>query len=126
MLELVRLWRAPPQLDLSIAPGAPPPSALVESAPDLLLQDLSTRYTAGFAAAVLTGGPRVLLRRFTGRSAAVDAGPEPERNLGREGGFGSWAFSRLRRTLGEVTSRDVRRQAADLARLSRWLGTAPR
>ena len=104
----------------------PPPSALVESAPDLLLQDLSTRNTAGFAAAVLTGGPRVLLRRFTGRGAAVGDGPGPERDLAREGGFSSWALSRLRRTMGEVMSPDVRRQAADLARLSRWLGTDPR
>lgn len=126
VLELVRRWRDPPQLDLSGAPGGPPPAALIESAPDLLLQDLSTRYSAGFAAAVLTGGPRVLLRRLTGRSAGVGEGAQPERNMAREGGFVSWAVSRLRRTAGEVASSDVRRQATDLARLSRWLGGGPR
>lgn len=122
VLELVRLWRDPPQLNLDDAPGIPPPAALVESAPDLLLQDLSTRYTAGFAAAVLTGGPRAFLRRLTGRAAAAGDGPAPARDMASEGGFAGWALSRLRRTLGEATSGEVRRQAADLARLSRWLG----
>lgn len=125
VLELVRIWRAPPQLDLSADRGPPPPAALLDSAPDLLLQELATRNSAGFAAAVLTGGPGALLRRLTGRSRPVAGDPPPARDLAREGGFSGWALSRLRRTLGEVASRNVRRQAADLARLSRWLGADP-
>ena len=97
-----------------------PPPALLALAPDLLLQNLSTRQSAGFGAAVLTGGPAALLRRLTGKRQAAGGGAA-RRDMACEGGALGWAWSRLRRTAGDLASGNVRRQSRDLAQLSRWL-----
>jgi len=99
---------------------APPPAVLLEAAPDLLLQDLQTRKSAGFAAAALAGGPGVLLRRLRGRRITKE-GESARRDMRDEGGFLGWAVSRLGRSLSDLVRGDVRRQSRDLARLSRWL-----
>ncbi len=101
-----------------------PPSALLALAPDLLLQNLGTRQSAGFGAAVITGGPAALLRRLTGKRQATGV-VAARRDMAGEGGALGWAWSRLRRTVGDLASGEVRRQSRDLARLSRWLGSNP-
>jgi len=99
---------------------AKPPATVVDAAPDLLLQDLATRKSAGFAAAALTAGPARLLRRLRGRRES-STGESSQRDMRDDGGFIGWAVSRLGRSLGDLAHGDVRRQSRDLARLSRWL-----
>jgi len=111
--------------EVVVPEDALPPDWLVAAAPDLLLQDLDTRQSAGAAAAILAGGPGIALRRLTGRRASGDA-PMVQRDMSGEGGFVGWAWSRLRRTARDLASGPARRQSRDLARLSRWLNTRQR
>ena len=99
---------------------APPPADLLDAAPDLLLQDLHTRQSAGVVATALAGGPSALLRRLRGRRENA-AGESVQRDMRDEGGFIGWAISRLGRSLGDLAHGDVRHQSRELARLSRWL-----
>ncbi|MCB2076475.1 MAG: nucleotidyltransferase family protein [Novosphingobium sp.] len=107
------------------AAPAPPtgfsvPEGMFAAAPDLLLQDLETRKSAGFIAASLAGGPAGLARRILGRKAASgQAGAR--KDMAPEGGFVRWAWSRLDRTVSDLRNAAVRQQSRDLARLSRWL-----
>lgn len=120
VLELVAQYRTGTTIDFSSDQGPAPLSGLLESAPDLLLQELETRRSAGFAAsAVMHGGTRIVAR-LTGRSSTRDGAPAV-RNMAEEGGFLGWASSRLVRTVVELTQADVRRQSRSLSRISKWL-----
>ena len=110
VVALVRRLRGPAAVPGCAEEPPDPPAALVAAADGLLLQDLDTRRSAGVVATAFAGGGRALATRLgggTGRSA--------------EPGYLAWAAPRLRRTLTELGRGAVRRQALDLARLSRWL-----
>ncbi len=119
VLELVAHYREGALIDFAAA-TVPAPADLLSAAPDLLLQELDTRRSAGFAAAALTGGPGQLFARLRGTHRAQGE-RAATRDMTAEGGFSGWASSRLIRTLGELSRRDVRRQSRELARLSKWL-----
>lgn len=120
VLELVAAYRKGAQIDFAADGGAPAPQALIEAAPDLLLQDLDTRRSAGLAAAAIKAGPTQLLQRMRGRRSAHGEA-EVTRSVEHEGGMIGWAGSRLWRSLTELTRPDVRRQSRQLAALSTWL-----
>ncbi|MDE2595379.1 MAG: nucleotidyltransferase family protein [Sphingomonadales bacterium] len=120
VFELVQRWRAPAGLDLAVDCGDPLPPELVEASADLMLQDLDTRLSAGFAAATLAGGPRTLLRRLRARDKVSETG-DVARITRRSGGYLGWAWSRLRRTAGDLLHRETRAQARDMTRFTRWL-----
>jgi len=119
MLELVGTYR--PQAAVDFAPDAGPavPAPLLAAAPDLLLQDLDTRASAGLAAAAIKGGPfnlaARLLRRRSAGGETVTAAPS-----GR-GGVPGWLGSRLARSLRDLARSDVRQQSRRMAELSQWL-----
>lgn len=120
LLELVRQYYPSTAIELADDPGVPTPAALLEAAPDLLLQELGTRASAGLAAAAIKDGPRKLKQRLTGLRSA--AGEQPvARNMEHEGGFLGWAGSRAVRSLRDLSQADVRRQSRQLAALSKWL-----
>lgn len=118
VLELVSCFR--PAVPIIFDAGPPVPIELLASAPDLLLQDLDTRKSARVLAATLKAGPAMLARRVRGERTATDA-PSVQRDMASEGGMIRWAWSRLKRTLGDLAHADVRRQSRQLAQLSRWL-----
>ncbi len=120
VLELVAQYRAGTAIDFSADQGAAPLPALLAAAPDLLLQDLDTRKSAGFAAASKIHGLTRLLARLTGKRSRKD-GAAAVRNMTEEGGFMGWASSRLVRTVAELTRSDVRRQSRGLSQISKWL-----
>jgi len=120
VLDLVAQYRAGAPIDFSADHGPPSPPDLLEAAPDLLLQDLDTRRSAGFAAAALKAGPGKLLQRLRGRRGAHGEA-EVTRNMEHEGGMLGWAGSRAWRSLTQLARADVRRQSRQLAALSRWL-----
>jgi hypothetical protein len=120
VLELVAQYRTGTTIDFTADQGPAPLSGLMEAAPDLLLQDLDTRRSAGFAAsAAMYGGPR-LLARLTGKRSSKE-GAAAVRNMAEEGGFLGWASSRLVRTVTELARADVRRQSRSLSQISKWL-----
>jgi len=100
---------------------APTPPAILDAAPDLLLQPLDTRQSAGVVATARAGGPLRLLRRLAARRGKNDETETTARDLSAEGGYSGWAMNRLQRTVSELADATTRRQAGDLARLSRWL-----
>lgn len=101
-------------------PALPP--QIIETSSRLLFQDLETRQSAGVYATLRAAGFRRFVQRLLARrSAAHDRGQTVSRDLAADGGYLRWAFSRLRRTLGEFTAAEVMGQARDLSRLSRWL-----
>lgn len=120
-LVLALAARHAPDLAISFPPDLPalPPGSETLAAA-LLLQELDTRQSAGFAATVATGGLRATVSRLLARRTGGDQ-PATGRNLSAEGGFAAWAGSRLARTFGQLARGDVRRQSRGLARLSRWL-----
>jgi hypothetical protein len=120
VLELVA--RAYPEAPLDFTPdsGEPPPPALIEAAPDLLLQELARRASAGFAAATLKDGASALLARSLGRRSARGE-RAVTRDMAAAGGRAGWALSRSWRTLRDLAQRDTRRQSRQLAALSTWL-----
>lgn len=97
------------------------PAAILDAAPDLLLQPLETRQSAGVVATARAAGPLRLLRRLAARRGAEGEVQTVARDLSAEGGYSGWAANRLKRTLGQLADATTRRQAGDLARLSRWL-----
>lgn len=120
VLELVSTYRADARIDFAPDVGPPAPAALIEAAPDLLLQDLETRRSAGLAAAAIKAGPAKLFQRLRGRRSAHGE-DEVTREMGHEGGMLGWAGSRAWRSLTELARPDVRRQSSQLAALSTWL-----
>ena len=120
MLELTVRYRPDAAIDFAADPGPPAPAALLAAAPDLLLQDLDTRASAGFAAATLKGGPAKLAARVMGRRK-VEGEAAVTRETSSEGGFLGWAGSRALRSLKDLAQADVRRQSRQLAALSKWL-----
>lgn len=120
MLELVLLYRPGPNIDFSADRGGPAPAELIAAAPDLLLQELDTRATAGLAAETIRKGPARLARRMTGQRQV--AGEEAvNRASDGAGETLAWAGSRALRTLRDLARGDVRRQSRQLAALSQWL-----
>ena len=120
VLEVVAAYRAGANIDFSHDPGAPAPREVLAAAPDLLLQDLTTRRSAGLAAAALKAGPMKLLQRLRGRRGAHGEA-EVTRTMDHEGGMLGWAGSRAWRSLTQLARADVRRQSRQLAALSQWL-----
>jgi hypothetical protein len=120
VLDLVQ--RHDPDLRISF-PGrlAATPERVLESAPDLLLQPLESRQSAGVVATARVAGPRRLVQRLFARRGNGASSEQVQRDLSAQGGFGRWAADRFRRTVGQLADADVRRQSANLARLSRWL-----
>ncbi|MFM5895336.1 MAG: nucleotidyltransferase family protein [Novosphingobium sp.] len=120
VLELVRTYRNGAPIAFAPDDGPPPPAGLIEAAPDLLLQDLDTRRSAGFAAAAIKAGPAKLFQRLRGRRGAKGE-DEVTREMAHDGGMLGWAGSRAWRSLTELARPDVRRQSRQLAALSTWL-----
>jgi len=117
VFELVGKWRGSAQFALE---GDPAPAALLDAAPDLLLQELDTRQSAQLAAATLKGGPSRLFQRALGRRAAAGEA-EATRDMEHDGGALAWAVSRAWRSASQLARADVRRQSRQLAALSKWL-----
>ncbi len=120
VLELVVRYRTGTGIDLGSDHGPAPAPALLAAAPDLLLQELETRQSAGFAAAATIHGPTRLVARLTGTYTTKD-GAAAARDMTRQGGFFGWASGRFARTFRELARADVRRQSRSLARISKWL-----
>ena len=120
VLEMVATYRAVASIDFSCDTGAPTPTEVLGSVPDLLLQELATRRSAGLAAAALKAGPMKLLQRVRGRRGAHGEA-EVTRTMDHEGGMLGWAGSRAWRSVAQLSRIDVRRQARQLAALSQWL-----
>ena len=120
LIDLVRRYHGVDAVPRSGSEPEPPPVAIVDAAPDLLLQNLDTRGSASFIATLLTGGPSGIFKRIGGRRQATgEAGAR--RSLAKEGGPIRWATDRLKRTLGEAWNKDVRGQSRQIAELTRWL-----
>jgi len=117
VLELVQEWRGCAGIEFA---GDPTPADLLETAPDLLLQELDTRKSAQLAAATLKGGAGQLAQRALGRRSATGEA-EVTRDMSREGGALGWAVSRAWRSASQLARSDVRRQSRQLAALSKWL-----
>lgn len=120
LLELTLHYHPAAPIDFTADQGEPAPAALVEAAPDLLLQELETRASAGLAAATLKAGPAKLAERISGRRKVADEAPAA-RLTERDGGMLGWAGSRALRSLRDLSRADVRRQSRQLAALSKWL-----
>lgn len=120
ILELVCRYRPGARIDFSADPGPPAPPELLEAAPDLLLQDLATRASAGLAAKTIKQGPAGLAERITGRRKVAGEAVVTRAATG-PGGMLGWAGSRTLRSLRELARADVRRQSRQLAALSQWL-----
>ena len=120
VLDLVVAYRTDAQIDFGPDRGPPTPALLLAAAPDLLMQDLDTRQSAGVAAAVLKEGPGGLWQRLRGRRGAHGE-RTVTRDMASAGGMLGWAGSRLRRSLSDLARADVRRQSRQLAALSKWL-----
>lgn len=120
LLDLSARYYPETRIDLSADSGEPTPARIIESTPDLLLQELDTRKSARFAAATLIGGPARLVQRVIGRHK-IDDQPAAVRDVSAEGGRIGWVGSRVVRSIGDLARRDVRRQSRQLAALSKWL-----
>ena len=120
VLELVASYRPGTGIDFAADSGPPPPAELIAAAPDLVLQDLDTRRSAGLAAAAIKSGPARLFQRLRGRRGAHGEA-DVTRSMEHEGGMIGWAGSRVWRSLSELARADVRRQSRQLAALSTWL-----
>jgi hypothetical protein len=120
LLELTALYRPDAPIDFSADPGAPAPADLLAAAPDLLLQELDSRASAGLAAATLKAGPAKLAERIIGRRK-VAGEAAVTRDTSHEGGALGWAASRTLRSLRDLARGDVRAQSRHLAALSKWL-----
>lgn len=115
VLDLVGRHRILPSIDWSNQTPPTPPE-LLDSAEELLLQDLDTRLSAGVAATGISG----LFKRMRRRVSTAD-GASVSRDSTSEGGYLSWAWSRFSRTASDLVDPAVRRQSRQLGQLSRWL-----
>jgi Uncharacterised nucleotidyltransferase len=120
LLELTARYRTNPAIDFTADPGPPAPKDLLDAAPDLLLQELETRASAGLGAAAIRQGPARLAQRLTGRRK-IAGEAVATRQMEVQGGLLGWAGSRALRTLRDLSQTDVRRQSRQLAALSKWL-----
>lgn len=120
ILELVGHYRPGAAIDFSADPGPPTPPELIAAAPDLLLQELATRASAGLAAKTIKQGPAGLTERVTGRRKVAGEAVVTRAATG-PGGMLGWAGSRALRSLRDLARADVRRQSRQLAALSQWL-----
>lgn len=120
LLELTARYRPGAPIDFSADTGNAAPAALLAAAPDLLLQELDSRASAGLAAATLKAGPAKLAERIAGRRK-VKGEAGAVRQTGTEGGALAWAGSRVLRSLRDLSRADVRDQSRQLAALSEWL-----
>jgi hypothetical protein len=117
VLDLTARYRPGSTISFANDPGEPSPAALLDAAPDLLLQELETRQSAGLAAATLKDGPSKLAQRIAGKRRV-----EGEKAITIQTGSKlGWARSRAWRTLRDLAQADVRRQSRQLAALSKWL-----
>jgi len=120
-LVLAMVHTHAPDLAIPFPADLPPlPDDYASLAAELLLQELGTRQSAGFAATLSVGGVGAIAARVFARRSRKGE-PQVTRNLSAEGGFAQWARGRLLRTLGQLAQPAVRQQSRDLARLSRWL-----
>lgn len=120
VLELTARHRKGVEIDFSADSGPPVPQALLDGALQLLFPDPASVASANFVAAALKGGPRALAGRLMRRRSAHGE-KAVHRNPAADGGTLHWLHSRAARVTGDMARRDVRRQAIELARLSRWL-----
>lgn len=120
ILELVRHHRPGAVIDFSPDRGPPAPPELIAAAPDLLLQELTTRASAGLAAKTIKQGPAGFVERIAGRRKVAGEAAVTRTTAGPGGKLG-WAGSRALRSLRELARADVRRQSRQLAALSQWL-----
>jgi len=120
VLELVQTHVPEAAIDLSADDGPPCPAELINSAPDLLLQDLETRASARVVAAAIKRGPRALVERARRQADPVNAA-DARLAVRDRGGWLGWAMSRGLRTVRELGRPDTRLQARQLAALSAWL-----
>ena len=115
VLDLVARHCPGAAIDFAVAPQ-PTPADLLEGTEELLFQDHATRLSAGVAASGLAGLPGRMRRQVRTADGAII-----RRHSNAAGGYLGWAWSRLRRTVGDLANPAVRRQARQLARLSDWL-----
>lgn len=120
VLELVVAHRSGVVVDFSADPGSPVPRLILEQAPQLLLQDLTMRKSAGVLASIRTQGAKGLYNRLLGRRSVAGA-EATQREMGSEGGYFGWMSKRLRRTAADLSNPEVRHQAEAMADLSQWL-----
>ncbi len=119
VLAMTRDYRGSPIPLLGPREAALLPPRYAELAAALMLQDHTSRLSAGFAAAAATGGWRGMIGRLRGETRVAGQAPV-KRETGR-GGYLGWVLSRLWRTGSALLRRDVRRQARELAAFNRWL-----
>ena len=119
MLELVATYRPGASIDFAPDHGPAVPARLLAAAPDLLLQDLDTRASAGLAAAAIKGGTSSLAARVLRRRSAE--GQTVTAPASGKGGLLGWFASRAARSLRDLVRADVRRQSRRMAELSQWL-----
>ncbi len=117
LLDLTAQYRPGAAIDFDADPGDPTPADLLAAAPDLLLQELETRQSAGLAAATLKHGPARLVQRIAGKRQVAGEAAVAAQTSSKLG----WAGSRTLRTLRDLSHGDVRRQSRQLAALSKWL-----
>lgn len=99
------------------------PESVLDLVPDLLLQDLETRRSAGLFATLHQGRPGAFVRRLRARRAGGEPQSSVSRDLAGEGGLLRWMLHRTRRSLAEIGSGEVRRQSRNLATVSKWLNS---
>lgn len=119
VLELTCSCRAGVRVDFTPDQGKPVPPALREAALHLLFLDPDARKSAGFAASLARGGLPALWSRALGRRSAAGAAPAVSSPTGL-GDRAGRLVGRLVRIAADLRGRDVRRQSANLAHLSRW------
>lgn len=120
LLDLTADYRAGVAVEFTPAAGPPSPAEMKAGAVQLFLQEPGHCASAGFAASLLRQGWRGLADRAAGRRRALGEA-SASRDMAGEGGRLRWAGSRLLRVAGDLAQADVRRQASELARLSKWL-----
>lgn len=120
VLDLVAHYRPNAEIVFAADPGPVTPAAQIAAGVDLLLQDLDTRASAGFAAARIKDGAAKRAAQITDRRNVVGE-MAVTRDATGAGGFLGRAGSRLLRSLRDLSRADVRRQSRQLAALSRSL-----
>ena len=120
VIALVRAYHGADAVPASAVEPAPPDPATLDLARDLLLQDYQAKKFARFAATILTGGWRYVLRRSIGE---VSAEGEQAARIDRsaEGGRLRWAMRQLGALWHDLRDPAVREQVRQLAQFRRWI-----
>lgn len=120
VIALVRAYHGADAVPASTDEPSPPDPQTLDLARDLLLQDYQAKKFARFAATILTGGWRYVLRRSTGD---VSAEGEQATRIDRsaEGGRLRWAGRQLVALWHELRDPAVREQVRQLAQFRRWI-----